>query len=151
MEEMMLQRRSMIHVSLAVVALIIIFYPYFSNKPDPEKVEQASAAAVVFLDLIDSGNFEEAWRQSATYMRSDIPLEEWLNQLNQVRGQVGSVQERSQTDYNYTKEQIEGIPEGEYLSFFYASRFENHSAARERVTLYHEAGTSWRVVGYFIE
>lgn len=147
----MLQRRSMIHVSLAVVALIIIFYPYFSNKPDPEKVEQASAAAVAFLDLLDNGNVEEAWRQSATYLRSDIPLETWLEQLNQVRGQAGSLLERSQTDYNYTKEQIEGIPEGEYLSFFYASRFSNHNAARERVTLYHEAGTSWRVVGYFIE
>ncbi len=147
----MLQRRSMIHVSLAVVALIIIFYPYFSNKPDAEKVEHASAAAVTFLDLIDSGNVEEAWRQSATYMRSTIPLETWLAQLNQVRGQAGSLLERSQTDYNYTKEQIEGIPEGEYLSFFYASRFSNHNAARERVTLYHEAGTSWRVVGYFIE
>lgn len=147
----MLQRRSMIHVSLAVVALIIIFYPYFSNKPDPEKVEQASAAAVVFLDLLDNGNFEEAWSQSTTYLRSDIPLETWLAQLNQVRGQVGSLLERNQTDYNYTKEQIEGIPEGEYLSFFYVSRFNNHSAARERVTLYLEAGVSWRVAGYFIE
>lgn len=147
----MLQRRSMIHVSLAVVALIIIFYPYFSNKPDPEKLEQASAAAVNFLDLLDNGNYEEAWRQSATYMRSDIPLETWLAQLNQVRGQVGSLRERSQSDVNYTKEQIEGIPEGEYISFFYSSRFDNHSTARERVTLYHEAGTSWRVAGYFIE
>lgn len=147
----MLQRRSMIHVSLAVVALIIIFYPYFSNKPDPEKVEQASAAAVAFLDLLDNGNFEEAWRQSATYMRSDIPLETWLEQLDQIRGQAGLLLERSQTDFNYTKEQIEGIPEGEYISFFYASRFHNYSTARERITLYFEAGTSWRVAGYFIE
>jgi len=147
----MLQRRSMIHVSLAVIALIIIFYPYFSNKPDPEKVKEASAAAVVFLDLLDKGNFEEAWRQSASYMRNDIPLENWLAQLNQVRSQVGALRERSQSDVKYTKEQIEGIPEGEYLSFFYNSRFDNHGSARERVTLYHEATTSWRVAGYFIE
>ncbi|HMB16104.1 MAG TPA: DUF4019 domain-containing protein [Pelovirga sp.] len=148
---MMLQRRSMIHVSLAVVALIIIIYPYFSNKPDPEKVEQASAAATVFLDLLDKGNFEEAWRQSATFMRNETPLDTWLTQLNQVRSQVGDLRERSQSDVKYTKEQIEGIPEGEYISFFYTSRFENHNSARERVTLYHEAATSWRVAGYFIE
>jgi len=147
----MLQRRSMIHVSLAVVALIIIFYPYFSNKPDPEKVEQASAAAVAFLDLLDKGNFEEAWRQSATFMRTDVPLEAWLGQLNEVRSQVGALRERNQSDVNYTKEQIEGIPEGEYISFFYTSRFDNHDTARERVTLYHEAASSWRVAGYFIE
>ncbi len=147
----MLQRRSMIHVSLAVIALIIIFYPYFSNKPGSEKVEQASAAAVVFLDLLDKGNFEEAWRQSTSYMRNDIPLETWLAQLNQVRSQVGALRERTQSDVKYTKEQIEGIPEGEYLSFFYNSRFDNHGSARERVTLYHESATSWRVAGYFIE
>lgn len=147
----MLQRRSMIHVSLALVALTIVLYPYFSNKPKPEQVEQASVAAMAFLDLLDRGDFEEAWRQSATYMRSDIPLDTWLAQLNQVRGQVGSLRERSQSDVDYTKETIEGIPEGEYLSFFYNSRFDNHSTARERVTLYHEAETSWRVAGYFIE
>ncbi len=147
----MLQRRSMIHVSLALVALIIILYPYFSNKPDAQKVEQASVAAVAFLHLLDSGNFEEAWRQSATYMRSDIPLENWLTQLGKVRGQTGTLRERSQSDVKYTKEQIEGIPEGEYISFFYASRFDNHGTARERVTLYYEAATAWRVAGYFIE
>ncbi len=147
----MLQRRSMIHVSLAVVALMIIVYPYFSNKPDPEKVEQASVAATAFLDLLDNGNFEEAWRQSATFMREDVPLATWLAQLDQVRSQVGALRERNQSDVNYTKEQIEGIPEGEYISFFYTSRFDHHATARERVTLYHEAATSWRVAGYFIE
>jgi hypothetical protein len=151
MEEMMLQRRSMIHVSLAIVALMIIIYPYFSNKPDPEKVEQASAAAIAFLSLLDKGNFEAAWNQSATFMREDIPLETWLAQLNQVRSQVGALRERNQSDVNYTKEPIEGIPEGEYISFFYSSRFDHHNTARERVTLYHEAATSWRVAGYFIE
>lgn len=147
----MLQRRSMIHVSLAIVALIIIFYPYFSNKPDPQKVEDASVAAHAFLQLLDEGNFEEAWRRSTTFLRNDIPLETWLTQLDQVRGQVGGMLERNQTDYNYTREEIEGIPEGEYLSFFYASRFEHHNNAKERVTLYHEAGETWRVAGYFIE
>jgi len=144
-------KKYLFYVLSVIVLLILIFYPYFSNKPDPEKVEKASAAAVAFLDLLDRGDFEEAWRQSATYLRSDIPLETWLEQLYQVRSQAGSLLERRQTDYNYTKEQIEGIPEGEYLSFFYASRFDNHSAGRERVTLYLEAGVSWRIAGYFIE
>lgn len=147
----MLQRRSMIHVSLAIVALIIIFYPYFSNKPDPQKVEEASTAAQAFLHLLDEGSFEEAWRQSTTFLRRDIPLETWLTQLDLVRGRVGGMVERKHTDLNYTKEEIEGIPEGEYLSFFYTTRFDNRDQARERVTLYHEAGETWRVAGYFIE
>ncbi len=147
----MLQRRSMLHVSLAIVALIIIFYPYFSNKPDPQKVEEASIASLAFLSLLDEGSFEEAWRQSSTFLRNDIPLETWLARLDLVRGQVGELLERHQTDFNYTKEEIEGIPEGEYLSFFYAARFEKRNNAKERVTLYHEAGEIWRVAGYFIE
>ena len=147
----MLQRRSMLHVSLAIVALIIIFYPYFSNKPDPQKVEEASISALAFLNLLDDGNYEEAWRQSSSFLRHDIPLATWLERLELVRGQVGELRERSQTDYNYTKEEIEGIPEGEYLSFFYAASFQHRNNARERVTLYHEAGETWRVAGYFIE
>ncbi|MFO7766202.1 MAG: DUF4019 domain-containing protein [Pelovirga sp.] len=147
----MLQRRSMIHVSLAIIALVIIIYPYLSNKPDPQRVAVASDAALVFLELLDEGKFERAWRQSATSLRNDIPLEAWLERLEVVRGQVGGLLERRRTDHNYTKEEIEGIPEGEYLSFFYATRFENHDSAGERVTLYHEADDTWRVAGYFIE
>lgn len=147
----MFQRRSLIHLSLAVVALVIIFYPYFSNKPDPRKVEGASIAALSFLEQLDAGNYEEGWRQSSVHLRGEIPLEAWLEQLSRVRDQVGTLQQRNRTDFNYTRGAIEGIPEGEYLSFFYASDFVGKKNVKERVTLFLEADAVWRVAGYFVE
>lgn len=147
----MLQRRYLIHLSLAVVALVIILYPYYKSKPETAKVAAASSAAVSFLQLLDAGEYEDAWHLGSAHLQTEIPLETWLEQVSDVRQQVGSLQQRSQTDVNYTRAPVEGIPEGEYLSFFYLSEFDAKKQAKERVTLYLETDGVWRVAGYFVE
>lgn len=147
----MFQRRSLIHLSLAVIALIIIFYPYLSRKPDPIKVEEASVAALAFLDLIDAGDYERSRRLCSAHLCDEYPLDAWLEHLSTNRGQVGEMRQRRQSDFSYTRDPIEGIPAGEYMSFFYTADFEHKSNVKERVTLYLEGESVWRVAGYFIE
>ena len=146
----MIRRQYMIHLSLLVVALIIVFYPYYKSKPTPQKVEASSVASLTFLALLDEGDYEQAWQGSSGYMKSEIPLATWLEQLQQVRSDLGVLQQRSQNDMKYTKDSIEGIPDGEYMSFFYSSGFSNRQQVRERVTLFLE-GNNWKVAGYFVE
>ncbi len=147
----MLQRRSFIHLSLLIVALIIIIYPYYKSKPDAQKVADSSAVAQEFLQLLDARDFEQAWILSSNYMKGEIPLSDWLTRIETVRREVGPLQQRTQTEVKYTKDQVEGVPEGEYMSFFYSSDFANHDNLQERVTLFFENNTAWRVAGYFVE
>lgn len=84
-------------------------------------------------------------------MKSEIPLETWLERITVVRQQVGDLKQRSQTDVKYTKDQVEGVPEGEYMSFFYNSEFTGRDSLQERVTVFFENNREWRVAGYFVE
>lgn len=147
----MFQRRYLLHLSLLIVALIIIVYPYYKNQPAAEKVAASSVASQQFLQLLDDQDYQQAWQLGSNYLKSEIPLEKWLEQLAYVRRETGALQQRTRTDLKYTKDQVEGVPDGEYMSFFYTADFEGKKNVRERVTLFLENGLDWRVAGYFVE
>ena len=147
----MFPRKYRIHAFLALLALVIIFYPSYSKKPDQQRLDASSLAAVHFLELVDAGQYEQSWQGAAGYLQQEIPLEEWTSRLSEVRSAAGKLLERKQKDYIYTKDAKQGIPEGEYMVFIFNSTFATKQNIHETVTLILEQDKIWRVAGYFIE
>lgn len=147
----MLTRKYRIHAFLIILSLVIIFYPLYHKKPDQQRVAASSAAAVEFLELVDQGNYEQSWHSAATYLRNDMPLEQWLERLQTVRSRAGNVLERKQKDVFATQGGNKGIPEGEYMVYTFETRFTNRDTLEETVTVMLEDDQGWRVAGYFIE
>jgi len=140
-----------IHAFLLLMALVIIFYPQYSKKPDQQRIDASTIAATHFLELVDRGQYEQSWQAAATYLKNDIPLEEWKQRLSTVRTAAGKVLERKQKEYIYSKEAKKDIPEGEYMVYIFTSQFENKDNLSETVTVMLEQDNTWRVAGYFIE
>ncbi len=147
----MLARTYRIHIFLALVALAIIVYPRYAHKPDQQRLDASGAAAYQFLTLVDEQHYEQSWHVCADYLKNTVPLGQWRQQLAAARSAAGSLKERKQTDYTYTKEAKQGVPEGEYMVYSYASIFTNKTHAKETVTLMLTSDGSWRVAGYFID
>lgn len=147
----MLTRKYRIHTFLIILSLVIIFYPLYHKKPGQQRVAASSAAAVEFLELVDQGNYEQSWHAAAAYLRNDMPLKQWVERLQAVRSGAGDVLERKQQDVFATQGGKEGIPEGEYMVYSFATRFTNRDSLKETVTVMLEDDQSWRVAGYFIE
>ena len=147
----MFARKYRIHFSLALLALAIIFAPSYLRKPDEQKSEAAQKASKMFLELVDSGQYEPSWTLSSAYLRKEIPLEQWQQQLSDVRTAAGALLSRELKDQRYNKETRKGVPEGEYMVFIYNTAFQNKSAATETITLMLEDDQFWRVAGYFID
>ncbi len=147
----MLARKYRIHIFLALLALIIIVYPQYTHKPDQQRLDSSGTAAYQFLNLVDQQHYEQSWQICADYLKQAVPLEQWQQQLATVRSAAGSLKERTQRDYTYTKEAKKGVPEGEYMVYSYTSVFSNKANVKETVTLLLTKDGSWRVAGYFIE
>ncbi len=147
----MLPRKYRIHAFLLLMALLIVFYPLYSRKPDQQRIDASTIAALHFLELVDSGQYEQSWHDAASYLKQDIPLEEWQTRLPKVREAAGKLIDRRQKKYLYTRKPKKGVPEGEYMVYIYASRFENRDDLSETVTVMLETDNSWRVAGYFID
>ena len=147
----MFPRKYRIHAFLALMALVIIFYPSYRRKPDQQRIDTSSAAAVAFLQQVDDGQYAQSWEACSAYLKKDIPQQEWVERLSAVRAATGKLLDRKQKNYIYTKEPKEGIPEGEYLVYVFSSKFTDKDELTETVTLMLEKDNAWRVAGYFIE
>jgi hypothetical protein len=133
------------------MSLAIIFYPQFSRKPDQQRIDDSSAAAIAFLDRIDQAQYAQSWQTAAAYLKNEVPLEQWTEKLTEVRTATGKILNRREKKNFYSKEQKEGLPEGEYMVYIFSSKFENRADMTETVTVMLESDAVWRVAGYFIK
>ena len=104
-----------------------------------------------FLEQVDSGQYDQSWQGAADYLKEQVPLNDWTTKLKAVRTAAGKNLERKEEKNFYSKEQKDGLPEGEYMVYIFASKFENQVTVTETVTVMLETDNVWRVAGYFIE
>lgn len=150
----MFPRKYRIHAFLALTALFIIFYPQFSHKPDQLRVDASTVAATHFLELLDSEQYDLSWEACASYLKNDVSKQEWSKRLSAVRSVAGKLLDRKQKSYTYTKDSVEAkanIPDGEYMVYYFDSKFQNKDHLTETLTIMLERDKTWRVAGYFIE
>ena len=147
----MFLKKYRIHIFLLLVALTIVIYPQFSRKPDQQRIDASSIAVTGFFDLVDQGKYGQSWEDCSTYLKSEVPKEEWVARLSAVRKVAGKLLDRKQKDCTFTKDPGSNIPAGEYMIYHFEAKFENKEHLTETITVMLENDKKWRVAGYFIE
>lgn len=145
----MLPKQFRIHAVLILACIFIILYPLYSEKPETEKVEQAVPVAAEFLQMIDSGQYAESWRSSASLMQEKITEKDWAEKLAKARERTGDVINRERESATYSTK-AQDSPEGEYIMLIYDSKFDKAGELSEYVTVMRD-GELWKVAGYFLE
>jgi hypothetical protein len=123
-----------------------------SEEPQPPAQQPAAtpeqAAATAWLELVDSGRYQESWDAAARLFRGQMPAEDWSRLVAGVREPIGALQSR-RLQSSTAAASLPGAPDGEYMMLQFISSFANKAHAQERVTLMRE-GDVWRVAGYYI-
>ena len=145
----MIPKQFRIHVVLIVAALFMIIYPILSERPDTEKAEKATVAAMEFLQLVDSKKYAESWEASADLMKEKVTRQDWVEKLIKARALSGELIKRSEKDASYSTS-AQDSPEGEYIALTFDSKYKRAASVSEYVTVMLE-GDRWRVAGYFIQ
>ena len=146
----MISRKYRIHAILLVSFLVIVFYPQYSRQPNENKTTASNAAALEFLQMVDSGRVDNSWQISAEYLRNSIPLTDWKAKLTKMRADYGPIAERKRTAASFTAP-ADDLPDSEVIILTFDSKFEKQRDATETVTLLLVPDSGWRVVGYFIK
>ncbi len=147
---MLIPKKYHIHVVALIAVSVIMFYPSFSKRIDPQVLTAGTEAAEDFLQLVDAGDYEQSWESSSTLMREKIYLEVWNRQIPAMRSRVGALNKRIQDNASIS-DWAEGAPDGQYLTLKYASSFQRQASAIETIILVLEEDKRWRVAGYFIK
>jgi hypothetical protein len=134
-----------------VIAVGLIFL--FAMGCGDDKIAQAQLdaqnVAADWLELVDTGQYEESWHQTAAYFRNAVPKEKWLESMQALREPLGRNLSRDMQSARYTTT-LHGAPDGEYVVIKLESSFENKEAAKEIITPMLVQG-KWKVVGYYLK
>lgn len=103
-------------------------------------------AALGWLSLLDRRDWGTAWETSATVFRSTVPLSSWIEGIPKAREPLGSLQDRRVAAAVH-KSQLQGRPDGDYVTVIFESKFENKEV-EEILTTLREPDGRWRVTGY---
>lgn len=129
------------------LVLLLVFAPLFGASAD-DKTEAAERAALVWLSLVDGGQYELSWQEAATLFRKAIGSADWVKAVGAAREPLGNLVDRNLLTATYSTT-LPGAPDGEYVVLQFQTVFENKAQAVETVTPMLDAGR-WRVSGYYV-
>ena len=112
--------------------------------------KEAVAAAVAWLQLIDSANYSQSWDKCAEFFQSAIDKPDWIKAMAITRKPLGKLLSRKLESAKYS-DSLPGAPDGEYVVIQFQTEFENKKNTLETVTPLKEVDGQWRVSGYYIK
>ena len=108
----------------------------------------ATAAAEVWLALVDDGQFEKSWQTGARILQGVVTEKDWVGLAQKKRPPLGKVISRKVEQTSSTTS-LPGAPAGQYVVLQFNTKFEHKEVARETVTVALDGG-EWKVSGYYI-
>ncbi len=119
---------------------------YSSNQQE----KQAQEAALIWLALVDDGQYQQSWQHAAKLFKNAVTEKQWVQQLRAVRGPMGGALSRELIAATFANT-LPGAPDGEYVVIQFKSSFEGKKSATETVTPMKDPDGIWRVAGYYIK
>lgn len=107
-------------------------------------------AAYGWLELLDAGRLDDAWRESAPLLRSSLTQAEWSQATRSVRDDFGAVASRRVANKDYHRE-IEGGPAADYFTLRVVTKFGDGREVVEVVTLTAGADRQYRAAAYGVK
>jgi len=108
----------------------------------------ARAAALHWLQLLDAGDYEEAFEWEAQDFRMSRTQNQFVRYMQARRVPFGKTLSRTFIGAANIHKFV-GVPEGNYESIIFKTDFEHKPATAERVILVKQA-IGWRVIDYRI-
>lgn len=146
-----MRARVLVSILLAIVigSLLSLAGP---TQNDPARAAEKAAvkAAESWLALVDSGEYEESWRETAKGFREKVTMEQWRVSVNSARQPLGKFQSRKLKGAKYTTK-LPNAPDGEYVIIQFESTFDNKPLAVETIVPVLDQDGKWRVSGYFVK
>ncbi|MCH4813440.1 DUF4019 domain-containing protein [Vreelandella neptunia] len=109
----------------------------------------AEAAAMAWLEAIDSGQYEQAWESSSSLLKRPLSPDMLKRTIGAARRDLGAVQSRRRVGV-IRDTSMPGAPSGDYMVFTFQTQFENKPRGVETITP-HLEGDAWKVSGYYIQ
>ncbi len=101
-----------------------------------------------YLTLLDRGQYDEVWRESAAIFQGAVTLEDWQGRMALAHAPLAKIRGRALRSA-VKKTNPANSPPGDYVLITFDSRFGTQDVV-ETLVLFAE-GDRWLLAGYFIK
>lgn len=137
-------------VAVCTLSVVMISCAMHSATRVEKRVDENAArtAALHWLQLLDQGDYREAFEWEAQEFRMARTQGQFVRYMQALRAPFGRTLSRASIGTAHLKKFV-GAPEGNYESLIFKTAFEHKSPAAERVILIKQP-IGWRVIDYRI-
>ncbi|OUV69532.1 MAG: hypothetical protein CBC83_10210 [Flavobacteriales bacterium TMED123] len=134
--------------------LIIFFFSVFfsvAQKTQKQYMRDAEKIAVSWLERLNKKQYKDCWNMLAEKTQSQTSFHDWNAYFSkELMPELGDFISRKYYLAEIEK-QIEGLPEGLYVTIRYQSEYANAESVDEIILLHHVENTQWKILSYFTE
>ncbi|WP_334059154.1 DUF4019 domain-containing protein [Alteromonas sp. S005] len=103
-----------------------------------------------WLELIDSGEYEQSWKESGAIFRSGISIAKWAEAMQLVREPLGVAKSR-EIALAQAPTSLPGLPKGNYLILSFTTDFDSKTTMKVETLSMVEVDGEYKAIGYFIK
>jgi len=124
-----------------------------ANAPHAADIQAARQVAEAWIQLLDVGEFDQAYQELGFTARRQITQEQWRQEMKNTREKHGPLESRIFQYPNYTTT-LKNAPTGQYVVLNYLCTFTSHKTAPEIIVMAKNTSptdTNWHVAGFSVE
>lgn len=133
-----------------VALLLLLFCTSAIYAEESNILDKVGSSARSWLELIDSGAYQESWENSSSLFKAKMPESKWIKSITAIRTPHGAIKARYIATAASTKT-LTGFPEGEYVVLQFYTTFVKKGLALETITLAKNQDETWQVLEYSIK
>lgn len=150
-----------ITLALAISLFVAIYYAQTvnANNGSNQVIEEGKPVnvssevledATSWLELIDSGEYEQSWKESGAIFRSGISIAKWTEAMQLVREPLGAAKSR-EIALAQAPTSLPGLPKGNYLILSFTTDFDSQTTMKVETLSMVEVDGEYKAIGYFIK
>ena len=143
-----MQRVAALFITFALICLTGCAAGSQSRAVKRADEKQAKAVAQKWLEMLDAGDYEEAFEHKSIRFRISGTQKQFVRYMQGRRAPFGQVASRKFIGAASIRKLV-GLPDGNYATILFKATFEHKTVAAERVILSKEEGR-WQVIEYRI-
>jgi len=133
-----------------VAWVILFFWATLVQANDKEILDNVDNSARSWLEIIDSGQYQQSWHQASVVLQKAKSESEWTKFIAGIRSSLGDRKERYMATAART-DSLPKLPDGEYIVLQYYTTFSKKGLAMETVSLIQNSPGLWQVANYEVK
>ena len=132
---------------LILFSCLLSFNNLSAQKYTNTYIKDANKVGLEWWNQVNTGQYEQAYRNLSDLYKSHVTLENWLDQISMLMDELGNFESRTVKD-SYFQSELEGFEDGFYVTVEYDVKYSKTRNHTENLLLKQNDKLEWQIFDF---